>query len=283
LLDVEQCVDSGYNILREPQGGGLYTVAYRVDDAGRDLLVELGRSIGQMGDFPACSTCTGTEDGTLLQGFRAEVTGIVTSLGSGTDIDPPTLQVTSAVPSNGRSDFCAATQQVADPPTIAPSQQADAAATNAPTVASSLEETIGPTEMPSPRVATATPAVEATPSTIAPSQQADGAPTVASSLAETIGPSGTPSPRVATAAPAAVESTGAPTGVPSAQTNTTADAGDQPVMAPSPSLRLPAPSLPPPAPSLPAPSPPSSSAREARNVFSTAIYVVLIALAMTLP
>jgi hypothetical protein len=155
LLDVEQCVDSGYNILREPQDGGMYTVAYRVDDAGRDLLVGLGRSIGQMGDFPACSTCTGTEDGTLLQGFRAEVTGTVTSLGSGTDIDPPTLQVTSAVPSNGRSDFCAVTQIVVDDsPTIAPSQQADGAPTNASTAA----ETMDPTAMPSLQVASAAPA-----------------------------------------------------------------------------------------------------------------------------
>jgi hypothetical protein len=154
---VEQCVDSGYNILREPQDDGLYSVAYRVDDVGRDLLVELGRSIGQMGNYPACSTCTGTEDGTLLQGFRAEVTGIVTSLGSGTDSDPPTLQVTNANPSNGRSDFCAATQQVTDPPTVTPSQQADAAATNAPTVAVSLGA-IDPTVTPSPQVTTAAPA-----------------------------------------------------------------------------------------------------------------------------
>jgi hypothetical protein len=52
------------------------SVAYRVDEAGRDLLVELGRSNGKVGDFPACSTCTETEDDALLRGFRAEVTGL---------------------------------------------------------------------------------------------------------------------------------------------------------------------------------------------------------------
>jgi hypothetical protein len=117
LLDVEECVDSGYNILREPQGGGLYSVAYRVDDAGRDLLVELGRSNGLMGDFPACSTCTGTQDDALLKGFRAEVTGVVTSLGNGTIYDPPTIRITTAVPSNGRTDFCSGRH-----PTMAPAQ-----------------------------------------------------------------------------------------------------------------------------------------------------------------
>jgi hypothetical protein len=117
LLDVEECVDSGYNILREPQDGGLYSVAYRVDEAGRDLLVELGRSNGKMGDFPACATCTGTQDDALLRGFRAEVTGVVTGLGNGTVYDPPTLRVATAVPSNGRTDVCSGRQ-----PTTAPAQ-----------------------------------------------------------------------------------------------------------------------------------------------------------------
>jgi hypothetical protein len=109
LLDVDECVSSGYNILREPEGSGMYTVAYRLDDEGRDLLVSLGRSAGQ------CGTCNG--NGSLKKGFRAEVTGVVTSLGSGTVSDPPTLRVTSAVPSNGRTGVCSGGQ----PPAMAPS------------------------------------------------------------------------------------------------------------------------------------------------------------------
>jgi hypothetical protein len=108
LLDVDQCVSSGYNILREPAGSGTYTVAYRLDNEGRDLLVRLGRSAGQ------CGTCSGS--GSLEKGFRAEVTRVVTSLGSGTNSDPPTLRVTMAVPSNGRTDFCSGRQ-----PAMAPS------------------------------------------------------------------------------------------------------------------------------------------------------------------
>jgi hypothetical protein len=77
-------------------------VAYQVDDAGRSLLVDIGRKLGQKGSFPACGTCTGA--GSLLKGFRAEVTGIVTDLGNGST--PPKITVTSAQGSNGRTGFC---------------------------------------------------------------------------------------------------------------------------------------------------------------------------------
>jgi hypothetical protein len=109
LLDVDNCVQSGYNILREPEGDGLYSVAYGLDDGGTKLLVGLGRSVGE------CETCTG--NGTLQKGFRAEVTGVVTGLGNGTVYGPPTIRVTMAVPSNGRTDFCSGRQ-----PTMAPAK-----------------------------------------------------------------------------------------------------------------------------------------------------------------
>jgi hypothetical protein len=122
---VESCVNSGYNILKEPEAdGGLYSVAYGLDGDGRDLLVTLGRSVGE------CETCMG--NGTLQKGFRAEVTGVVTGLGNGTVYGPPTIRVTTAVPSNGRTVFCSDRQ-----PTMAPAMAPAKPTKPAPTPPSS--------------------------------------------------------------------------------------------------------------------------------------------------
>jgi hypothetical protein len=96
LLDISSCVASGYNLLKGPSGG-LYSVAYRFDAAGTATLVALGRDAG------VCGSCTGK--GTQVKGFRAEVTGVVTDAGSGNVA--PTIRITSAKPSSGRSNFCA--------------------------------------------------------------------------------------------------------------------------------------------------------------------------------
>ena len=118
LVDVKSCYESPFLILAEPvQGSSMYTVAFQVDDNGREILIALARASGLSGNYPACSTCTYVGDDGLLQGFRAEVYGRVTDVSS----IPPILTVTSASVSNGRtaSDICVL-QQSSDPPSKAP-------------------------------------------------------------------------------------------------------------------------------------------------------------------
>jgi hypothetical protein len=103
-MDVPSCTASGYAILKGPVGG-LYSVAYRLDTAGTETLIKLGRQLGK------CSTCTGS--GKLVQGLRAEVKGVVTALGSGSGA--PTIKVTSARVSNGLSGFCKVSAPVKKP------------------------------------------------------------------------------------------------------------------------------------------------------------------------
>ena len=93
------------------------TVAYQVDDSGRDILIALARAAGLAGNYPACGTCTNEADDGLLQGFRAEVFGVVTDSSS----NPPLLTVRSAFVSNGReaADICVL-QQISDSPTRSP-------------------------------------------------------------------------------------------------------------------------------------------------------------------
>lgn len=106
LLDVDQCIESGYTILKEPENeDSNYTVAYSLDDAGTQTIVQIGRAAGPVG---MCETCTGSGD--LMKGLRAEVRGVVTSIGS--DDEPPTITVTTATVSNGRSDFCGPTTSI---------------------------------------------------------------------------------------------------------------------------------------------------------------------------
>ena len=118
LVDVKECYESPFLILGAPvAGSSMYTVAYQVDDNGRETLIALARASGLSGNHPACSTCTNDGEDGLLQGFRAEVVGIVTDSIS----DPPVLTVSSASVSNGRAatDICVL-QQSSAPPTRSP-------------------------------------------------------------------------------------------------------------------------------------------------------------------
>lgn len=57
LVDVDRCVQSGYEILLDnPNDDGLHCRALELDDAGTDMLVELARSTGEA-DY--CETCSG--------------------------------------------------------------------------------------------------------------------------------------------------------------------------------------------------------------------------------
>lgn len=102
LVDVSVCVDSDFNVLAEPtESGGLYSVAYKLDEAGKETLIQLARQEGI-----DCSTCT--DDGMVTMGFRAELTGVVQQ--------DRVLQVVTAIPSNGRTNVC----QSAEEPTTTP-------------------------------------------------------------------------------------------------------------------------------------------------------------------
>lgn len=139
LLDVSVCVNSDFHILGDPQvDGAPYTVAFVVDDGGRNMLIEEGRASGKNG---GCFTCTGPSSAPAV-GFRAEVKGIVSALGDGTNENPPTLQVTSAKASNGRTGFCQDGTTTDPSPTPAPQQNPSATDSpqETPTLAPTNEE-----------------------------------------------------------------------------------------------------------------------------------------------
>jgi hypothetical protein len=74
----------------------LYTAGYVVDDIGKDLLIQLGRTVG------ICSTC-GTS-GNLRAGLRAEIRGIITEVS--TSLGPHQLAVSSVQLSNNLTSIC---------------------------------------------------------------------------------------------------------------------------------------------------------------------------------
>jgi hypothetical protein len=76
---------------------GLFRVGYEVDDAGKDLLINIGRTIGQ------CGTCE-NNPGSLRRGFRAEVRGRILELS--TQNGPHKLTVLSAQLSNNLTTTC---------------------------------------------------------------------------------------------------------------------------------------------------------------------------------
>lgn len=131
LVDPGVCIGSDYTILADPTTeGGLYTVAYTFDTAGKETLLQLARQEGDPANY--CSSCTG--GGTVQFGFRAEVTGIILD-----ERSPPTLQVLAALPSNGREEQACLVPT--EPPSMAPILQV-------PTSDSAVEP--GPVDVPAP-------------------------------------------------------------------------------------------------------------------------------------
>jgi len=85
LIDVESCIDSGYEMLADPtEEGGLYSRAYRFDDEGNEKVVEYAKTVG------VCTDCYG--NGTIDKGLRITVEGVVTDVGD--ESTPPTIQTT---------------------------------------------------------------------------------------------------------------------------------------------------------------------------------------------
>ena len=74
----------------------LYAAGYVVDEVGKDLIIQLGRSVG------ICSTCGSS--GSLRAGLRAEIRGIVTEIS--TSFGPHKLAVSSLQLSNNLTSIC---------------------------------------------------------------------------------------------------------------------------------------------------------------------------------
>jgi hypothetical protein len=212
LLDVQSCYESPFFILREPEtGSNMYTVAYQVDDGGKEVLIALGRGAGLAGSYPACQTCTNTSATGLLVGFRAEVYGTITSDGV-----PPILTVSMAFVSNGRaaSEICMAfTQPMTNSPTVASSLPA-------PVTISPIQTTstpVTPTEpVPLSEAPLATPSV-ANPTTVMPSISpllTSPMPTVQPVDATSLPPSDVPVPTVSLRLNSSSSPSNAPTAMP---------------------------------------------------------------------
>jgi hypothetical protein len=90
---------------------GLYAVGYEVDAVGKQLLIDIGRTIG------ICGTCQNS-DGGLFNGFRAEVRGRILELSS---TGPHKLMVTSAQLSNNLTTVCPALVSTTTTPSLRPS------------------------------------------------------------------------------------------------------------------------------------------------------------------
>lgn len=112
LVDVGVCNRGPFYILGNAAAASAtpYTVDYLLDDAGRQMLLDLARQAGEQG---YCRTCTGDSTTGLAAGYRAEVVGQVTALGSDNDNSPVEIRVTSARTSNGLDDevVCASFQE----------------------------------------------------------------------------------------------------------------------------------------------------------------------------
>lgn len=86
LVEVDSCVQSGYEVLSPPLTGKTdYVRAVKLDSNGNTKVVAMAKSIG------ICSICSGK--GTVKQGFRATVKGKINK-----STTPPTLTVSEVLP-----------------------------------------------------------------------------------------------------------------------------------------------------------------------------------------
>jgi hypothetical protein len=90
LVDVASCYTSPFEMLIEPyleDQQVVHSRGWRLDDSGRDKIIQLGRQIGHA---DSCSTCTGDE---LHEGFRAAFKAKVLSLNLEDDLLIPEIQI----------------------------------------------------------------------------------------------------------------------------------------------------------------------------------------------
>eukprot|EP00996_Jenningsia_fusiforme_P002452 NODE_3281_length_1008_cov_28.840459_g3018_i0.p1 GENE.NODE_3281_length_1008_cov_28.840459_g3018_i0~~NODE_3281_length_1008_cov_28.840459_g3018_i0.p1 ORF type:complete len:281 (+),score=47.00 NODE_3281_length_1008_cov_28.840459_g3018_i0:52-843(+) len=72
LVDIDQCVSSGYELLKDPaDGDAVYGRWVELDATGNELVLKLARETGLAGP---CTTCSGGT-GSQTEGFRAAVVG----------------------------------------------------------------------------------------------------------------------------------------------------------------------------------------------------------------
>jgi len=80
LVDVDRCWQSGFEILLpNPSGSPKYGRAYKLDEPGNKLVIEVARKTGAKAK--GCTSCMG--EGMLKEGFRATVVGEVSESNSG--------------------------------------------------------------------------------------------------------------------------------------------------------------------------------------------------------
>jgi hypothetical protein len=98
LVDVGLCNSSPYEILLDPlPGESLYARGWRLDDATKNRMIDLARSVG------SCSTCENRQG--LIQGFRAALNATVLDLGSSSV--PPLISATEIQQSELGTQTCA--------------------------------------------------------------------------------------------------------------------------------------------------------------------------------
>ena len=73
LVDITRCVESGYEMLLDPESGGTFARAFRLNAKGNEMAIQLARQTGRRG---FCTTCT-QEIATQEEGFRATVRGFI--------------------------------------------------------------------------------------------------------------------------------------------------------------------------------------------------------------
>jgi hypothetical protein len=157
LADVGVCNAGPFYILGDPpmtNSDGtvpqLYTVDYILDDPGRLVLLDLARQAGSRDS--GCGTCVGQGgDTAVTRGYRAEVIGVVTTLGD--DTTPTLLTITSARTSNGLTMVCPGFEpdgtMIATTPTASPVAAAVLGTTENPTT---LPPMTAPISIPPPPV-----------------------------------------------------------------------------------------------------------------------------------
>lgn len=98
LLDVNSCTNtkSPYEVLIDPsEGETLHARGWRMTEASKKRMIDLGRSVGRVG---RCTTCAG--EGKLEKGFRAVFTATVLDLNLDDPFLPPSIDIAELKNSN---------------------------------------------------------------------------------------------------------------------------------------------------------------------------------------
>lgn len=107
LIEVNQCIQSGYQVLSDPvEGSDTYGQFCILDETGNEMVQESAKTVG------ACGTCDNTLGLNQKKGFRATVTGIIDPDYTGS---PPRLLVSKVNPTLAAPDSAAPTPTPTQP------------------------------------------------------------------------------------------------------------------------------------------------------------------------